>query len=378
MTDTGHPLAPPAHERPLLDAALDLAAGFAGTAAALDESAAIPLDNLRALHAAGLDAATLPESLGGQGLSYRAYGEIVRAVAAAEPSTACIWVMHIGAAGALAALSPEPEAARFAEALRSGSRFANALSEPAGGNLFLLPQQEAVADDDGWRLSGTKRFVSGCEIADHLLVNALVDGVPTFFGVDPDDTIGYVPIWDTMGMRATRSQLVSFDGTLLRGDRRCAPPEPDQPNHVSAGLAFLSIGIAEAALAALVAHARGRVVPTTGEPLARMQWVQHAVADAAVRLDAARLSARHSVWLADQRSPGFIPATLNAKLLAGEVAKDIAQLGVSVGGGSGYLRTSPIQRHFRDAQAGALMAYSAEVCRTYIGSALLEDAPDEP
>jgi alkylation response protein AidB-like acyl-CoA dehydrogenase len=44
---------------------------------------------------------------------------------------------------------------------------------------------------------------------------------------------------------------------------------------------------------------------------------------------------------------------------------------VRVGGGSGFLRTSPIQRHFRDAQAGALMAYSVEVCRDTVGGRVL-------
>jgi alkylation response protein AidB-like acyl-CoA dehydrogenase len=58
------------------------------------------------------------------------------------------------------------------------------------------------------------------------------------------------------------------------------------------------------------------------------------------------------------------------------VSKDkqhIADFAVRVGGGSGYLRTSPIQRHFRDAQAGALMAFSVELCRDFIGKRLLSD-----
>ena len=50
----------------------------------------------------------------------------------------------------------------------------------------------------------------------------------------------------------------------------------------------------------------------------------------------------------------------------------MAALGVKVGGGSGYLRTSPIQRHFRDAQAGALMAYSVEVCQDVVGGWVLD------
>ncbi|XVQ14247.1 acyl-CoA dehydrogenase family protein [Spirillospora sp. CA-255316] len=372
-----HPLGPPGDERHLVEIAAELAARFAETAAELDDSAEIPIENLRALHAAGLDEAVLPAGLGGRALSFRAFGEIVRIVSAACPSTACIWLMHIGAAVGLATLSPPGIDRYYADELRAGRRFANALSEPTSGNLFLLPQQVAEPAEGGWRLSGAKRFVSGCEIADHLLVNALVDGEPTFFGLEPDDTVSFIPIWDTLGLRASRSQLISFDGTLLRTDRRCRPATLEEPNHISAGLAFLSLGIAEAALAALVGHARTRTIPTTGEPLARMQWVRFDVADAHVRLEAARLYARHSAWLADQASELFLPSALRAKLLANEIARDIAQLGVRVGGASGYLRTSPIQRHFRDAQAGGLMAYSAEVSRDHIGASVLEKQPHD-
>jgi alkylation response protein AidB-like acyl-CoA dehydrogenase len=238
-----------------------------------------------------------------------------------------------------------------------------------------MPLQHAVATEGGWTLSGAKRFVSGCEIADHLLVNALVDGIPSFFGVARDPSLSFVPIWDTMGMRATRSQLISFDGTLLRADRRCHAPDPTTPNPIGTGLAWMSVGVAEAALAALIDHASNRVIPTIGLPLSHLQWVQFAVADAHVQLEAARLMAGKTMWLADNRSPATLDAAIAAKLYANEVARSIADLGVRIGGASGYLKTSPIQRHFRDAQAGALMAYSTELCRDYLGKSVLQVTP---
>jgi alkylation response protein AidB-like acyl-CoA dehydrogenase len=82
------------------------------------------------------------------------------------------------------------------------------------------------------------------------------------------------------------------------------------------------------------------------------------------------------MWLADQASPDTLPAAVAAKLRANVVAQEIAQLGVRVGGASGFLRTSPIQRHFRDAQAGSLMAYSVELCRDTIGKAVLGVEPE--
>ncbi|WET78581.1 acyl-CoA/acyl-ACP dehydrogenase [Amycolatopsis sp. QT-25] len=366
-----HPFAPPAHERHWIETVTELARDFAASAAEFDETAELPIANLRALHAAGLDRATLPAEFGGEDLSYRTYGEIVRILSAACSSTACVWVMHIGAAVGLAQLSA-PDVGRFyARELIDGKRFANALSEPSGGNMFLMPQQNAEPAEGGHRLTGAKRFVSGCEVADHFLVNALVDGVPTFFGVSPDETMTFVPIWDTMGLRASRSQLVSFEGTVLRGDRRCPPSAEQRPNHIAAGLAFLSLGIADAAEEALVSHSRSRVIPATGYPLAEMQWLHFEVADVHTRLEAARMYSRNMAWLADGNSPEFLPATMTAKVLANEIARDVAQLALKAGGGSGFLRTSPIQRLFRDAQAGGLMAYSVEVCKDRIGRTVL-------
>jgi alkylation response protein AidB-like acyl-CoA dehydrogenase len=368
---TPDPLGPPQHERHWVELARDLATRFAATAAARDTTAELPIDNLRALHMAGLDTALLPKELGGQDLSYRTYGQVVRLLSAACPSTACIWVMHIGAAIGLVTMSAPGVARFYADELIAGHRFANALSEPSGGNLFLMPQQHAFPVDGGYRLSGAKRFCSGCEIADHFLVNALVDGIPTFFGVAADDSMSFVPIWDTMGLRASRSQLISFDNTLLREDRRCPPPRERRPNHIGAGLAFLSLGIADAAVEALVSHARTRTIPTTGAPLADMQWLRYRLAEVHSDLVAASTLAQHMCWLADVNDSDFIPATVRAKLLSNRVAKDAAQLGLEAGGGSAYLKSSPIERIFRDAQAGHLMAYSAEVCKGMIADGLL-------
>jgi alkylation response protein AidB-like acyl-CoA dehydrogenase len=365
------PLDPPASELPWLERAETLAEDFARHAADLDETAQLPTENLLRLHEAGFDTAWLPDSHGGLGLSWVTFGRVLTEVAKACPSTATIWLMHLGAAYGLIHMSDESNARFFAGELAQGKRFANALSEPTGGNLFLMPLQAAQPVPDGFVLDGAKRFVSGCETADYLFVNALVDGGPAFFGITPDHTLKLVPIWDSMGLRATRSQLITFAGTLLPGSRRCTKFS-DEPNPIPIGLPFLSIGVAQAALEALRSHASGRIIPTTTQPLASMQWVQFAAAAEYVKLRAATLLAAQTAWLADQRSPLANPASLEAKLLANEVAKDVAALGVKVGGGSGYLRTSPIQRHFRDAQAGALMAYSVEVCQAEIGKALLK------
>ncbi|WP_202804942.1 acyl-CoA dehydrogenase family protein [Nocardia brasiliensis] len=356
-------------ERKVLDRVAELAAGFATVAAEYDERAEIAVGHLAALHEAELDRAVLPERVGGLGLSYAAFGHVVRVLAKADPSTATIWTMHAGAGVALAEFTAETLGSFFAEEFLAGKRFANALSEPASGNRFLNPQQDAVAVAGGWQLTGAKRFVSGCEIAEYLLVNARVDDVPAFFGVVPDDTVTTIPIWDTLGLRATRSQLLSFDHTLLRAEYRGRAPGPGDFAVIPAGLPAISLGIADAALAALIEHARSREI--LGRPLSHQQWVQYEVADVETRLAAAHALYDRALWEADNGVPAFFPNLSRAKYLANKIAVEVAQLGVRVGGASGYLKTSPIQRHLRDAEAGQLMAYSTEVIAGEIGRLVL-------
>lgn len=358
-----------ADEQQLLSRVRDLAAGFAKEAAGYDERAEIPRKALDALHAAGVTRALLPAYLGGTGLSYRGYGELVRVVACADPSVATILIMHAGAGVGLAEFTHDTLGGFFAREFLAGKRFANALSEPASGNRFLNPQQEALAADGGWRLDGAKRFVSGSEIADYLLVNALVDGAPTFFGVVPDESVEIIPIWDTLGLRATRSQLLSFNQTLLRADFRGRAPLPTDFQAIPAGLPAISLGVADAALAALASHAATRVI--LGAPLSHQQWVQHATADAAVRLASAHALYDQALRQADDGNPAYFGGLVQAKYLANKTAVEVAQLGVRIGGASGYLMTSPIQRHLRDAEAGQLMAYSTEVLATEIGKQVL-------
>lgn len=357
-------------DSPLLDRVRALVDGFAADAAGYDERAELPLANLEALHKAGTDRAILPKRLGGDGLGYQGYGELVRLLAQADPATATLLTMHSGAAVMLAETTHDTLGSFFADELLAGKRFANALSEPTSGNRFLNPQQAALPVEGGWALDGAKRFVSGSEIADYLLVNALVDGRPTFFGVVPDDTVTIIPIWDTLGLRATRSQLLSFAHTVLRTELRGRGPQPGDFAVIPAGLPAISLGIADSALEAIVAHARSRQI--LGRPLSHQQWVQHEVAGVESRLEAVHAFFQRTLWQADNADPRFFPNLSRAKYLANKIAVDVAQLGVRIGGASGYLRTSPIQRHLRDAEAGQLMAYSTEVLAGEIGREVLD------
>lgn len=355
-----------------LGIAEELSAEFAKKAADVDRMGELPKENLIALSESGLDLAILPKEWGGGGISYRTYGKIVFAIARGCPATACIWLMHTGAAEGLVMLSSPERSRYYLEELKRGKRFASALSEPASGNLFLSPVQEAIPLPDGdWKLEGAKRFVSGSEWADYFIVNIGIEGKTTFFGVERDDSVVIHDIWDSLGMRGTRSQLIGFNGTRLKKENRCGEALRARQGLIALGLPWLSLGIAQSAYDAMRAHAEKKMLPSTGLPLGHAQWVQVEVAQAYVKLKAAKLLAEDLLRLADEHSEETNRAGLEAKLMANQVAKEIADLGIRVGGGLAYTKALPFERHLRDAQAGGLMAYSSELCQIHIGQSEL-------
>ncbi|WP_438040730.1 acyl-CoA dehydrogenase family protein [Sorangium sp. So ce128] len=361
-----------AHE--LLAEAERISALLAEHAARHDRDATFPIEGLAATIRSPINTALLGGAAGDDAArapcSWLTFGRIVAILARGDASFATAWLMHQGAMSVYRALADPGERSRFEQAIRRGAWVGNALSEPTSGNMFLVPRQVAQKAEGGYRLTGEKRFVTGCEHADFFFTAAVCDGQPAFFLLERDDSIAIEPVWDTLGMRATRSQIVRFQGTLLRESRRLAV-DPTAPNPIPNGLGWLSVGIAEAAMAAAVAYAKERVLPPGDRPIAELQWVQFAVADMSLRLEAARALAMRTAAALDAGDPSYGLLQLQSKVVANEAAVAIATSALEIAGGAGYMRSRPIERHLRDAMSGPIMALSGPAIRDIVGKALL-------
>jgi alkylation response protein AidB-like acyl-CoA dehydrogenase len=135
------------------------------------------------------------------------------------------------------------------------------------------------------------------------------------------------------------------------------------------GLAAVNVGIASAAVAAALEHASTRRY-ASGESLAEIQSVQHALAEMDTRTRAARLMVRDAARLGDCGAAEALVALMEAKVLATDTAASVTQTALEVCGGQGYTRALPVERHLRDARAGAVMAPTNGVLRNWIGKAL--------
>ena len=123
-------------------------------------------------------------------------------------------------------------------------------------------------------------------------------------------------------------------------------------------------------------YAKGRQLPLKNQRLSQQQWVQFAVADMAITLDAATALAKHAAAANDAKDPRAGILHFEAKVAANEAATKIAGSALKISGGTGYLKKLPIERHFRDAASGQLMAWSTEVTRDFLGKMLLGLPPE--
>lgn len=359
-----------AFETDLLDEARRISAILAAHAARHDREGSFPSEGGAALLASRLNTALL------DGAKWPTFCSIVGILSKGDLSAATAWVMHLGAADTFATLADPALVSFFQSELRRGVWFGNALSEPTGGNLFHLPQQVARRVDGGYRLSGTKRFVTNCEQARYFLTGALCDGVPSFFLIDRDESISIEEVWDSMGMRGTRSQCLHLNDTFLP-DVRKVDVGPARPNPIAIGLPWLSVGVAEAAMEFAVGYAKERRIPLKNVPLSHLQWVQFAVADMAIQLESVKALGLRAAEATQAGDPAAGLLHMQAKAAANTAACEICTTALRIVGGTGYLKNLPVERHLRDAMSGPLMAWSTETIRDFIGKTLLGIGPGE-
>ncbi len=353
-----------------------LADELAAGAAAHDREASFPHEDVEALKAAGYYAAPVPEELGGLGVD-SVHDLIVASarLARGDASVAIGVNMHMAVLVSIARLWRRAQAAgdthrgsALAAPLRAvaheGVVIATAISEP--GQDLTRPATRATRTERGWRLDGRKIFATGSPGATTLYVSV------TYAGDAGDERYGYVPVpvdaprvvlhddWDALGMRASGSQSISFEGVELPPDAvRGGFPAGDARGYMErnlpAGLfhASASLGIAEAADRTATAAAARR-----GELDARGRVL---LGENAIDLSAGRASLSRAAALLDEHDGrdadvlALFAEAQAAKSFVNDAAARVVQRALALSGGAGYLNGNPLARAYRDVKAGTFM-----------------------
>lgn len=378
---------------PGLAAAREVAPRLADRAATHDRDGSFPLADLEDLRAAGLLGLMVPTALGGLGAGVADYAEVAQVLGAGSGATALVFNMHASVTGALVGTPddvaralgvPEsyfPARDRILQAAVRGAFYAVAMSERGVGSRLSALRTTYERVGDGYRIRGTKTFVSGAGHADAYLVAARTAeaGEPrvSHFLVPAGDGVSVEETWDSLGMRATGSHDLHLDATvpadtLLGGlEGLTVLLAQAMPQWLVASYAAVYVGVAQACVDACVAD-------VTARGLAHLPAVRARVGRADAAVAAARLVVGEAARRVDA-APGERDTNRwvwRAKLLAGTTAMDVAASMLEAAGTSASRRGHPLERLFRDARCGSLQPATSDVCSDWLGAAALGDDPE--
>ena len=330
---------------------------------------------------AGLGAATLSADHGGGGVVMPSdLMALASTLATGDGSVALIVNMHLGPIRGLNLAREHPFVAAMLDGVAAGTTWISAAVTEAGTNFFN-PRATLQRGSDGWRLDGEKVFVTGSPMASHLVTNTRV------IGGDHDGNLAtvFVPVsaegvavhddWDGMGMRASGSGRVRFDGVELADDGCFVVPagpvgtfsSTALVNRAVGNLANLSAmcGLAQAAVAVVGERLRseGRVVD---EPLANRGTVRQSFGELLVDLHRAHSVLRDLGRRCDdligtdeplslEAAHGLMAEFQAAKVISNGAAIEVVSRAMALGGGSAYLSHHELSRLYRDVRAGPFM-----------------------
>ncbi|MCA9620261.1 MAG: acyl-CoA dehydrogenase family protein [Myxococcales bacterium] len=368
--------------RLVFQAARDFAAGrLAPAAQERDRLAQFPREPLSELGQMGYFGMKVSEADGGPGLDNVAYALVMEAIAEACASTAVV-LASSNLVGKIMAEHASPEQKErwltpyLRGALGPGSF---ALTEPGGGSDAAAVRTSARLEGDHWVLEGEKCWITGATEAGFHLVFARTDGEGKE-GLScilvERDTPGLLVgrEEDKMGQRASGTATLAFDGCRvpaknLIGERgRGYGIALSNVGAGRVGIAALSIGLAEAALAS--GRAYGRERRAFGRPLTDFQNTQFVLADCRTEIDAAWLMALRAARLLD-RGERCLAETSMAKLFASEACGRVVDHMVQLHGGYGYSRDYEVERLYRDARVTRIYEGTSEIQRIIIARQML-------
>ena len=340
----------------------------------------------------GLFGLLIPEDEGGLGLGVLDYCLVSEELARAWMSVGSI----IARGNGTGCDSPDPEArARLRRLSAQGKRIgAIAFSEPQAGSDLANVACAAERDDDGWTVTGTKRWVGHALSADfiHLLARTRPpregrgpsDGLELFLvekerGSFPDGITGR-PI-DKIGYFGLTTWELELRDLRLPADalQRTGEEEGQGFKHslgwlnvARAQTAARAVGLARGALEDAITYSQQRV--QFGEPIAEQQAIRHLLADMSSDVAAARQLYQHAAWLVDQ-GVAANTETSQAKLFASEMAERVTSQALQVFGGNGYTTEYAVERYWRDARLTKIFEGTSEIQRRIIADGLLAAAP---
>jgi alkylation response protein AidB-like acyl-CoA dehydrogenase len=264
---------------------------------------------------------------------------------------------------------------RFFKPALAGEKIAGfALSEPDGGSNIRAMKTKAEKVDGGWKLSGSKLYITNAPIADFLMVAARTspdlkpDAISLFIVELPHKGFDIHKL-KKEGIRGSETALIHIedafvpDDCLLGGQTGTYPLLLECLSENRVGVAANALGMARAAFDAAKAFADDRIV--AGKRIGDYQAVAHKLADMAADIEAAKWMVYYGAWLVDQDRLDAATAA-KIKLIATETALKVSEQAIRIHGGAGIMREYPVGRIHRDAFVYVIGEGTSDIQRNII------------
>lgn len=369
-------------------AVFDMARDFGATeiaphARAWEEAGTIPRELWARAAALGLGGLYVSEEHGGSGLGRLDATLVFEALAMACPAVSAFLSIHNMCAAMIDRYGSAAMKARLLPgACRMETVLSYCLTEPGSGSDAAALRTRAEKTEQGYRLTGTKAFISGGGYSDAYIVMARTGaegarGISAVIVEDGTAGLSFGGLESKMGWRAQPTRQVQLDGcTVPQGN--LLGDEGRGFSYAMAGLdggrlniAASALGGAQAAFDATLAYMKER--RAFGQRLDQFQALQFRLAEMEVRLQSARTFLRQAAWMLDQGAPEATRFCAMAKLMVTDAAFEVANQCLQLHGGYGYLADYGIEKIVRDLRVHQILEGTNEIMRVIIARGLVAE-----
>jgi alkylation response protein AidB-like acyl-CoA dehydrogenase len=352
-------------------------------ASEIDKEGRFPFETFKKMGELGIMGLPWPEEYGGAGADTVCYAIATEEISRACGSHGLSYAAHVSLGSSpIYLFGTEEQKMKYLTPLARGGAFgALGLTEPEAGSDAGGTRTTAVLDGNEWVINGAKSLITNGPIAATVITVAKTDptargshGISTFIveADRPGFKVGKEE--DKFGLRGSPTSQLFFEDCRIpkenllgkEGDGFSQIMEVLDGGRISIG--SMALGLGQAALEESVKYAKER--HQFGRPIAAFQAVQWMIADAATRLEAARLLVYKAAYLED-RGKRFTKEAAIGKLFASEAAELACFNAMQIHAGYGYTKDYPVERFYRDNRLTQIGEGTSEIQRLVIARQVL-------
>jgi alkylation response protein AidB-like acyl-CoA dehydrogenase len=348
-----------------------------------DESQEFPIEVFKKMGQLGIMGVLVPEEYGGAGFGYPEYVTAIAELSKIDGSIGLSMAAHNSlCTGHILQHANEEQKQKYLPKLATAEWIgAWGLTEPNTGSDAGNMRTVAVKDGDHWVINGAKNFITHAKSGNVAVVIVRTGNVGDSHGMTafivekgtPGFTSGKKE--NKLGMRASETAELIFTDCRIHksqmigkeGDGFVQAMKVLDGGRIS--IAALSLGIAQGAFEAALKYSHER--HQFNQPISKFQGIAFKLADMATKIEAASLLTYRAADL-KQKGANVNKESAMAKLYASEVAVEVANEGVQIFGGYGYIKDFPAEKYYRDAKLCTIGEGTSEIQKLVISRTILK------